>query len=148
MYRIINSLASAEFNKKLGAVEVNFNGYGAAVLYHETMDIAMNIAVIYDTNNWLFIKDFFHDIDSHEFLYFVRKWSKTCSDLFEPLSENSVCQVALLTSSASHHKLVTQHDWLKKPETKFSNLNLRVYSNREEAYSFLSGKIQHQLANY
>ena len=90
MYRIINSLASAEFNRKLRAVEVNFNGYGESFLYHETMDIAMNIAVIHDSNKWLFIKDSFRDIDSYEFLYFVRKWSKTCSELFDPLSPNSV----------------------------------------------------------
>ncbi|MEQ9443216.1 MAG: hypothetical protein RIG62_29535 [Cyclobacteriaceae bacterium] len=148
MYRIINSLASAEFNKELGAIEVNFNGHGEAFLYHDTMDIAMNIAVIYGINKWLFTKDYFHDIDSHEFLFFVKKWSKTCSELFEPESKNSICQVALLTTQESHHTLLNEHDWIRKPTYKFNNLNLKVFSSKKEAHVFLTGKVHRQLANF
>ena len=146
MYRIINSLASAEFNKELRAVEINFNGYGEAALYHETMDIAMNIAVVYDTNKWLFVKDFFQDINPHEFLFFVKKWSNTSNELLNPLSDHTVCQVALLTNSASHEKLIADNDWLKQSNAKFNNLDLRVFSSREEAQKFLSAKREISLA--
>jgi len=138
MYRIINSLASAEYNKELGAVEINFNGYGEPALYHETMDIAMNIAVIYDTNKWLFVKDFFQDINPHEFLFFVKKWSNTSNELLSPISDHKTCKVALLTNSASRQKLMADNEWLKQSKAKFSNLDLRVFCKQEDAQEFLS----------
>lgn len=146
MYRIINSLASAEYNKDLGAIEVNFNGYGEPALYHETMDIAMNIAVIYDTNHWLFVKDFFQDINPHEFLFFVKKWSKTCNELLSPVSVHENCKVALLTTPASRQKLMADNEWLNQSKAKFNNLDLRVFCKREDAKVFLSHKKQNQLA--
>ncbi|MEM9673825.1 MAG: hypothetical protein ACFB15_01965 [Cyclobacteriaceae bacterium] len=147
MYRIINSLASAEYNKELGAVEINFNGYGEPTLYHETMDIAMNIAAIYDTNKWLFIKDFFQDINPHQFLFFVKKWSKTSNELLSPLSDHETCKVALLTSLASREKLVSDNEWLKQSKAKFSNLDFRVFFKQENAQEFLTHKEVEQLAS-
>lgn len=138
MYRIINSLATAEFNKEIGAVEVNFNGQGDPSLYHNTMDIAMNIAVIYDTNRWLFVKDLFHDIDVDNFLFFIRKWSQKCSTLFEAYSSNAQCRVALLTTPDSYEQLSEKYDWLDESRTKFSNLYLRVFLHREDTYGHLS----------
>ena len=141
MYRIINSLMTAEFNKEIGAVEVNFNGNGDSSLYHQTMDIAMNIAVMYNANRWLFNKDFFHDIDVDNFLFFVRKWSKECSELFEPHSENRRCNVALLTTVDSYEHLSEQYSWLKGTHTKFNNLDLRVFYAREEANAYLTAQV-------
>ena len=138
MYRIINSLATAEFNKEIGAVEVNFNGQGNPSLYHSTMDIAMNIAVIYDTNQWLFVKDLFHDIDVDNFLFFVKKWSIKCSTLLESYSGSNRCKVALLTTSDSYDHLLEEYDWLKHPHSKFTDLDLRVFLDREAAYAYLS----------
>lgn len=138
MYRIINSLATAEFNKDIGAVEVNFNGQGDSSLYHTTMDIAMNIAVIYDTNRWLFTKDLFHDIDVDNFLFFIRKWSRKCSKLFESPSDNVQCKVALLTTSDSYKHLSEKYDWLDESPSEFSDLRLQVFINREDAYSYLA----------
>ena len=146
MYRIINSLASAEYNKKLGAVVVNFNGYGEPSLYHETMDIAMNIAVIYDTNKWLFVKDFFQDINPHEFLFFVKKWSNTCTTLLDSMKSKTECQVALLTTPASQRKLLTDNEWLKEPESKFNDLKLKIFTTQEEASSFLNPHKSRKLA--
>ena len=145
MYRIINSLATAEFNKEIGAVEVNFNGHGDSSLYHDTMDIAMNIAVMYNTNRWLFIKDLFHDLDVDNFLFFIRKWSKECTGLFDANSGNMQCQVALLTTVDSYEHLSQKYDWLKGKRTKFSNLYLRVFFAREEAYSYLTGQISEKI---
>lgn len=138
-------MASAEFNKEIGAVEVNFNGYGESALYHETMDIAMNIAVIYDTNRWLFIKDFFQDINPIEFLLFVKKWSNTCNELLQPLAPEQNCQVALLTTPASERKLIAENEWLKRPTSKFSNLNIKIFSKLQEAKVYLMNKNEHPL---
>ena len=145
MYRIINSLVTAEFNKEIGAVEVNFNGYGNPSLYHQTMDIAMNIAVMYDTNRWLFTKDFFHDIDVNNFLFFIRKWSKRCSELFESHSENQQCKVALLTTVDSYEHLTEQHGWLEGTHTEFKNLDLRVFFAREEANAYLASQVNEKI---
>lgn len=141
MYRIINSLVTAEFNKDIGAVEVNFNGHGNSSLYHHTMDIAMNIAVMYDTNCWLFTKDFFHDIDVDNFLFFIRKWSKRCSELFEPHSEHRQCKVALLTTADSYEHLSEQHGWLEGTHTKLQYLDLRIFLCRDEANAYLASKV-------
>ena len=142
MYRIINSLATAEFNKEIGAVEVNFNGQGDSLLYHTTMDIAMNIAVIYDTNRWLFVKDFFHDIDVNNFLFFIKKWSSKCSGQFDPHSKNRKCKVALLTTADSYAHLLQEYDWIKESSTQFSNLSFKVFLDRNQAYSHLSKQVE------
>ncbi len=147
MYRIINSLATAEFNKEIGAVEVNFNGYGNSSLYHNTMDIAVNIAVMYDTNRWLFTKDFFHDIDVENFLFFIRKWSRRCSELFEPRSENQQCKVALLTTADSYEHLSEQHGWLEGTHTETSKLDLRIFLNREEANAYLASQVNEKIVS-
>ena len=140
MYRIINSLATAEFNREIGAVEVNFNGQGDSSLYHNTMDIAMNIAVVYDTNRWLFTKDLFHDIDVDNFLFFIRKWSRKCSNMFESRSGNAQCQVALLTTTDSYEHLLEKHGWLEESDTRFNDLYLQVFLGRKEAYAYLMGQ--------
>lgn len=145
MYRIINSLATAEFNKEIGAVEVNFNGQGDASLYHTTMDIAMNIAVIYNTNRWLFVKDFFHDIDVKNFLFFVRKWSRKCKDQFDPGAENVMCKVALLTTADSYKHLSQEYDWIEESSTQFSDLSLQTFLDRNKAYSYLASRIEEKI---
>lgn len=142
MYRIINSLATAEFNKDIDAVEVNFNGQGNASLYHNTMDIAMNIAIVYDTNRWLFVKDLFLDIDVDNFLLFIRKWSKQCSN---PSASDSSCHVALLTTPDSYQHLSGRYDWLEETRTKFSNLHLRFFFDRAEAYRYLSESVSEKM---
>ena len=148
MYRIINSLATAEFNKDIGAVEVTFNGQGSASSYHSTMDIAMNIAVIYDANRWLFVKDLFHDIDVDNFVLFIRRWSKKCSELFETYSDNRQCRVALLTTPDSYAHLSEKYDWLEESRAKFSNLHLRVFLNRENANAYLLKRTTEGMLSY
>lgn len=138
MYRIINSLATAEYNKEIGAVEVNFNGQGNPSLYHDTMDIAMNIALVYNTNQWLFTKDLFRDIDVDNFLLFVRKWSRKCSELLTPYVEYDSCRVALLTTPDSYEHLSEKYDWLEETNTKFSDLHLRFFFARTDAYRYLT----------
>ena len=147
MYRIINSLATAEFNKEIGAVEVNFNGQGNPSLYHDTMDIAMNIAVIYRTNRWLFIKDLFRDIDVDNFLLFIRKWSKQCHQSLGSTSEESPCQVALLTTADSYEHLSERYNWLEETPVKFSNLHLRFFFSRTDAYDFLTKRADEKVVN-
>ena len=137
MYRIINSLATAEYNRQISAVEVTFSGHGDPDLYHDTMDIAMNIALIYRTNRWLFFKDCFHDIDVESFLFFVRKWSNKFNVLFDP-DADTPCQVGLVTADESHRPLIEQHKWLKNPQERFSNLQIELFTHREEAYDYLS----------
>lgn len=137
MYRIINSLATAEFNKITSAVEVNFNGHGDPTLYRNTMDIAMSIAVMYNSNRWLFIKDLFHDMDVDHFLLFVRKWSGKSHELFEVSADHPPCRVALLTTADSYEHLAEKHQWLHETHTKFNQLQLRVFFNREEAEHYL-----------
>lgn len=140
MYRIINSLATAEFNKCLSAVEVKFKGYGEYELYHDTMDIAMNIAFVYGANRWFFIKDSFEDIDENKFLYFVRKWSKKTCELFVDNPENQICKVALLTSPESKGFLLENNPWLASAKRKFFNLNFKIFTDKEEATEFLTGR--------
>ena len=140
MYKIVNSLASAEYDKDLNAVIVKFNGYGELSLYHETMDIAMNIAVIYNSNKWLFAKDFFQDINPYEFLVFVKKWSSTCNSLIDIADRDETCQVAIITTAASKQKLLQSFDWLEEPSLNINNLNLEIFTQLERAYSFLRQK--------
>ncbi len=140
MYRIINSLATAEFNKRLRAVEVKFKGWGDSELYHDTMDIAMNIALIYSTNSWFFVKDTFEDINEHKFLYFVRKWSNRAHELFSGDAKNHVCKVALLTTPNSKELLLKNHLWITDPQRKFQTLLLKIFTDKEEACEFLIGQ--------
>lgn len=147
MYRIINSLATAEYNKEISAVEVNFNGQGNPSLYHDTMDIAMNIAVIYRTNHWLFIKDLFRDIDVDNFLLFIRKWSKQCHQSSDSHFETSPCQVALLTTADSYQHLAQRYDWLEETPVKFSNLHLRFFFSRPDAYRYLTGRADEKVVD-
>lgn len=146
MYRIINSLATAEYNKNLLAVEVNFNGYGDPSLYHDTMDIAMNIALIYDTNRWFFKKDHFNDINENKFMLFVSKWSKKASELFLKKPKNYICKVALLTSEESKGFLMETNLWLTHPQQKFRNLDLKIFTDREEVNEFLIGESNKMLS--
>ncbi len=138
MYKIVNSLASAEYNKNLEAVIINFNGYGELTLYHETMDIAMNIAAVYDTNKWLFVKDFFQDVNPYEFFFFIKKWSNTCKSLTSSFITDKTCQVAVLTTPASERKLITNSEWLEKSSFKFEHLNLKIFTQQDKAHTFLS----------
>ena len=142
MYRIINSLATAEFNKATAAVEVNFNGQGDPALYHDTMDIAMSIAVMYNTNRWLFTKDLFHDMDVDHFLLFVRKWSSKNHEVFEASADHPPCRVALLTTADSYEHLAEKHQWLNETRTKFNQLQLRVFFDRKEAECYLAHPVE------
>lgn len=138
MYRIVNSLANAEYDQELEAIVINFNGYGELSLYHETMDIAMNIAAVYRTNKWLFVKDFFQDINPYEFFFFIKKWSNTCKSMLSTITPPTVCQVVVLTSPATERKLMANDEWLDKSSFTFENLNLKIFTQEDEAYSFLS----------
>jgi hypothetical protein len=138
MHRIINSLAVAEFNKTLRAVEINFNGQGPSHLYHDTMDIAMNIAMIHQTNTWLFIKDDFTDISHNAFMVFVRKWSKKASEMYEINSPNYLCKVALVTKAESYLHLLSEHEWLQNSRRVFKNLHIKLFTERESAKKFLN----------
>ncbi len=142
MYRIINSLATAEFNKATAAVAVNFNGHGDPALYHDTMDIAMSIAVMYNTNRWLFTKDLFHDMDVDHFLLFVRKWHTKNHEIFEASGGHPPCRVALLTTADSYEHLAEKHQWLDEIHTKFDQLQLRVFFDRKEAEGYLTGPVK------
>lgn len=137
MNRIINSLAVAEFNKKLNAVEVNFTGSGPASLYHETMDIAMNISLIYHTNQWLFRKRHFEDITPDAFLHFITKWSKKSYQLFMEHAGVKHCKVALLTTVDCCFYLMSENEWLSQPAS-ISSLELQLFSSLDEAKSFLN----------
>ena len=139
MYRIINSLATAEFNKTIAAVEVNFNGHGDPTLYHDTMDIAMSIAVMYNTNRWLFTKDLFHDMDVDHFLLFVRKWTSKNRELLQASADHPPCRVALLTTADSYEHLAEKHQWINEMHAKFTQLELRVFFDRKDAEHYLSG---------
>ncbi|MEM6842340.1 MAG: hypothetical protein AAF632_08940 [Bacteroidota bacterium] len=136
MYKIVNSLATAEYNRDSGVVVVNFQGYGESALYHQTMDIAMNIAAVYNTNKWLLAKDFFQDINPSEFFFFIKKWSDTCSKLYSYIAPEKACQIAVLTTLISKRKLLLHREWLEGPS--FSNINLKIFTQPEDAYSFLS----------
>ena len=136
MYKIVNSLATAEYNRDFGVVVVNFHGYGESALYHQTMDIAMNIAAVYNTNKWLLAKDFFQDINPHEFFFFIKKWSDTCNKLYSYTAPGNTCQIAVLTTLFSKRKLVLHREWLEEPS--ISNINLKIFTQPEDAYSFLS----------
>lgn len=142
MYRIINSLATAEFNKAITAVEVNFNGHGDSTLYHDTMDIAMSIAVMYNTNRWLFTKDLFHDMDVDHFLLFVRKWYSKNHELFEASADHPPCRVALLTTANSYEHLAEKHQWLNQTHTKFDQLQLQVFFDRSDAEGYLVSPVE------
>ncbi|MEM9831212.1 MAG: hypothetical protein AAF944_11285 [Bacteroidota bacterium] len=136
MYKIVNSLATAEYNRDSGVVVVNFQGYGESALYHQTMDIAMNIAAVYNTNKWLLAKDFFQDINPSEFFFFIKKWSDTCNKLYSYIAPEKACQIAVLTTLISKRKLLLHREWLEGPS--FSNINLKIFTQPEDAYSFLS----------
>lgn len=145
MYRIINSLATAEFNKSIAAVEVNFNGHGDSALYHETMDIAMSIAVMYDANRWLFVKDMFDDMDVDHFLLFVRRWYNRDSELFDASTNPPLCRVALLTTPDSYEHLAKKHQWLNETHAKFNKLHLRVFFDRIETERYFSDCVNRKI---
>jgi hypothetical protein len=137
MYRIINGLATIEFNRAIAAVEVNFNGQGGLALYDDTMDIAISTAVTYNANQWLFAKNTFHDMDVDLFLLLVRKWFGKNNELFGESMSYAPRRVALLTTAASYEHLAEKHQWLSETRADLNQLQLRVFFDRKEAENYL-----------
>lgn len=138
MNRIINSLAEAEFNKKLNAVEVNFLGTGLPPLYHETMDIAMNISLIYHTNRWLLQKNDYEDISPDAFLNFIQIWSKKAYQLFLQHDVTLKCQVALVTTVDCCLYLKSEYPALNNEDVHDTSLALHLFTSINEAQAYLS----------
>ena len=137
MNRIINSLAEAEFNKKLNAVKVNFLGTGLPPLYHETMDIAMNISLIYHTNRWLLQKRDYEDIGPDAFLSFIQLWSQKAYQLFIQHYVATKCQVALVTSVDCCLYLQSKYPWLKDEGTHDATWAMQLFSSMSDAQAYL-----------
>jgi len=144
MNRIINSLAEAEFNKELNAVEVNFLGTGLAPLYHETMDIAMNISLIYHTNRWLLQKRDYQDMSPDAFLNFIKVWSKKAYQLFIQHDVAVKCQVALVTTVECCLYLKSEYPWLSHEDVHDTSLALHLFTSLDEANAYLSPGNTHQ----
>ncbi len=96
MYRIINSLATAEFSKKIAAVEMNFIGMGDAYQYQDSLDIATNIALMYDKRRWFFTKKHFEDIGEKTFLIHLQSWYQRFSQFAD--EPDTKCTVAYVLS--------------------------------------------------
>ena len=138
MNKIINSLATAEFVRKLNAVEVNFKGSGSLAQYHETIDIALNISLVYQTNQWLLKKSHFQDISPDTFLNFIGKWSKKSCQLHLEHHASADCKVALYTTAETDIYLRSEHEGIGKHTSTTHGLTLRVFSDLEKAQTFLS----------
>lgn len=138
MNRIINSLAEAEFRRKLNAVEVHFLRKGQSSLYHETMDIAMNISLINHTNRWLLQKSDFEDLSPDAFLNFIELWSHKAYQLFVKHDVATRCQVALVTTVDCCLYLRSRYSWLNEEEYQYDKLVLQLFSSVSEAKAYLS----------
>ena len=137
MKRIMNRLVTAEYIRELNAVEVDFKGLGLLSEYHETMDIAMNISLVYQTNQWLFKKKSFVDISPDAFMYFIKKWSiKACAIYHEHISKKD-CKLALYTGAESSLYLVSTNELFEKQRSVQPGLELQIFSDLREAKSFL-----------
>jgi len=145
MNKIFNSLASAEYAKSIRSVDVKFKGYGTPSLYYMTMDIAMNISLVYQTNQWLLAKTHFNDMNLESFVKFIARWSKDACKLYNEHNASQDCRVAFLTSkdacSYLHYKGINAH-----LDTS-SFLTLKVFADRREAASFLAEGKQPKLVS-
>lgn len=143
MYRIINSLATAEFNKKISAVEVNFLGHGDAYQYQESLDIATNIALMYDAKRWFFNKKHYDDISEKQFLTYIQSWYQRFSQYLTD-SLDTCCTVVLLTSVASSAALKSlQAEWA---DSHIDSLDLKVFTTKDEVHEFLIGESNKMLS--
>lgn len=143
MYRIINSLATAEFNKKISAVEVNFLGYGDVSQYQESLDIATNIALMYDTKRWLFNKKHYDDISEKQFLMYMQSWYQRFSQYFTDTLD-TCCTVVLLTSVAS--SAVFRNLQTGQTDGRMQGLELKVFTTKDEVNDFFIGESNKMLS--
>jgi len=138
MNRIINSLAVAEFNRLINAVEISFKGQGPSSLYHETMDIAMDISLVHRSNQWLFKKKRFQDINHSAFICFVEKWATKASYLHQEYGGSEQCKVALYTTTESCLYLLSEYEWLQDSTTKLPFLHIQLFTDLNKAKAFLN----------
>lgn len=138
MNRIINSLATAEYNKTINAVEVNFKGVGTSQLYYDTLDIAMNISLVYHTNQWLFRKTHFKDLGQSSFLSFLKRWSAKANCLYAEHLNVVGCKAALYTTAESYLYMLSQVEISDNPEDLLPNMEFKIFTNIEAAQQYLN----------
>lgn len=131
MRKIINRIATIQYDKIIDSVVISFEKKGDATTYEETMELAEEMANLNETDNWLFIKKDFSDFNTDQFLLLINDWSLKYKCF------SNTCKVAVLTKNQAFEKLKKKYSWLRE---KSKNMNLGVFNSISKAYSFLSPK--------
>ena len=129
MYKIINEIATIEYEVERRVISVDFQERGHISKYEQAIEIAQLLAINRNTNRWLFVKNNFSDLSTDEFLFFVN----TCYQRFFRLS--LTCKLAVYSKPQAFEKLVVKYAWLKKEEEA---LSLGIFKSKSNAYRYLS----------
>jgi hypothetical protein len=133
MYRIINSLSTAQYLKPLHAVEIKFTGQGLPDGYYETLDLSLNIASIHNCHAWLLRKDSFQDIYPAQMLEILADWSE------DQLSGHfNLARVALLTTFNQYLKFITELEALGEGTVRLGRLHFQLFTQAEQLPAFLN----------
>lgn len=136
MQGITNSNSSIKFNPIFDAIEVRFKDKGTISSYHETMEDALKVALIENVNRWVFIKNSFSDLNTDQFLLFLRKWMLKGCYILKSRGLSSLCEVAIITKPQAVEKLKVKFKWLQNSPEKVDNLDLNICETEEEIYEY------------
>ncbi|MFP4093102.1 MAG: hypothetical protein ACLFUB_01365 [Cyclobacteriaceae bacterium] len=137
MYRIINSLAIAQFHKKINAVEIHFKGDGIPWLYYETLDLSLNIASVHATKAWLLRKSSFLDVSPSQLLEVLQSWAEDNAPLLNQFRDECF-RFALLTNESAYLKFTQEIDYLQDGGLKLGHLHFQLFTNPKDAAYFLN----------
>ena len=136
MKNLNNGIATIKFNPIFDAIEIHFNDQGTMESYHNTMAEGLNMALLENVNRWIFIKDSFGDINTDQFLSFLRKWIVKGCQLLKSKGLAPVCEVAVITKAQLCEKLKLQFDFLQNGKEPLELLDFNVCQSEEEIYEY------------
>lgn len=136
MKGISNGNSTIKFNPIFDAVEVYFEDNGTMKSYHDTMEDALNLAVLENVNRWIFIKNSFSDLSTDQFLLFLRKWILKGCHILKSKGLASMCEVAIITKSTACKKLKFKFDCLQNSPHRVDNLDFNFCGSEEEIYEY------------
>lgn len=126
--RIIEGLATVQYNNQSDAVDINFFGEGDAIAYRVAIQVALDVAAAYQVSKWVIIKRNFSDVNTCKFLSYISDW-------MTPSPGASVYKVQIITKIQAFRKmnsLLKYNNLYKRERQVNERLQIRVLLNQED----------------
>lgn len=136
MKRISNSHSTIKYNPIFDAIEVHFDDQGTVKTYYETMEDALNLALLEHVNRWIFVKSAFSDLSMDEFVRLLRKWVVKGCSILKSQGVATLCEVAIITKSQAGEKLKLKFSKLQDNQELGENLDINICKTEEEIYEY------------